>query len=70
VLSVPVSELRGDDDTAVADERPEGYDMIRSALTGHPAIGAILGTAQNATPAADIEVMRSQHAQVQRWAVT
>jgi transcriptional regulator with XRE-family HTH domain len=64
VLSVPVSELRGDDDTLVADERPEGYDMIRSALTGHPAVGAVLGTAQKATPAADIEVMRSQHAEI------
>jgi transcriptional regulator with XRE-family HTH domain len=64
VLSVPVAELRGDDDLIAADERPEGFDMIRAALTGHPAIGAILGTAQRATPAADIEVMRSQHAQV------
>src|ERR1700733_10426617 len=37
VLSVSVAELSGgDDDTPAADERPEAFDTIRLALTGHP----------------------------------
>jgi transcriptional regulator with XRE-family HTH domain len=44
VLNVPVSELRGEDeDQAEAAERPEAFDLIRSALTGHPALGYLLG---------------------------
>ncbi len=43
VLNVPVSELRGeDDDQAEAAERPEAFDLIRSALIGHPALAFLL----------------------------
>jgi transcriptional regulator with XRE-family HTH domain len=43
VLNVPVAELRGEDeDQAEPPERPEAFDLIRSALTGHPALGFVL----------------------------
>jgi len=65
VLSVPVAELRGEDDESPgADERPEAFDMIRSALTGHPAIGAVLGAPQRATPASTLNTLSEQHAAV------
>src|SRR5437588_9677985 len=51
VLSVPVAELRGEDEQLPEAERPEAFDMIREALTGHPAIGGILGGQQRAMPA-------------------
>ena len=38
--------------------------MIRGALTGHPAIGGILGGQQRAMPASELEVLQRQHAQV------
>lgn len=39
-VSLPVAELRGDEDQPGEPDRPEAFDLIRSALTGHPAIGA------------------------------
>jgi transcriptional regulator with XRE-family HTH domain len=62
VLSVSVAELRGDDAAPDADERPEAFDTIRLALTGHPAIGAVLGTATLTAPARQMEILRRQHA--------
>lgn len=44
VLSISIAELRGDEEPPRADERPEAFDTIRLALTGHPAIGTVLGT--------------------------
>jgi hypothetical protein len=38
--------------------------MIRSALTGHPAVSTILGSGRWATPASELDTMRQQHAQV------
>ena len=45
VLSVPVSDLSGGDGDypAGAEDRPEAFDMIRAALTGHPALSSLLG---------------------------
>lgn len=63
VLSVSVSELTGGDDTPVADERPEAFDTIRLALTGHPAIASVIGTVRPA-PARHIEALRRQHAEI------
>jgi transcriptional regulator with XRE-family HTH domain len=62
VLSVSVAELRGDDEGPAADERPEAFDTIRLALTGHPAVGTILGTTKPAT--ARLDVLRRQHASI------
>ncbi len=63
VLSVPVSELRGEDDTPPeAAERPEAFDLIRSAVTGHPALGLLLGDQPQATP--DLTPLANQHASV------
>jgi transcriptional regulator with XRE-family HTH domain len=63
VLNVPVAELRGDDDEqAEAAERPEAFDLIRSALTGHPALAFLLGEHQAAI--ADLTSMTSQHEQI------
>jgi transcriptional regulator with XRE-family HTH domain len=63
VLNVPVSELRGQDDgQAEAAERPEAFDLIRSALTGHPAIAFLL--AEQPTASADLGPLTSQHAQI------
>ena len=48
VLSVSVAELRGDDEAPDLDERPEAFDTIRLALTGHPAIGS--SSARSSSP--------------------
>jgi transcriptional regulator with XRE-family HTH domain len=64
VLSVSVTELRGDDEVPDLDERPEAFDTIRLALTGHPAIGSVLGTAKLTAPARQMDVLRRQHADV------
>ncbi|WP_367185087.1 transcriptional regulator [Trebonia sp.] len=64
VLSVSVAELRGDDEEAGPDERPDAFDIIRLALTGHPAIGSVLGTAKLPAPAKQMEALRRQHADV------
>jgi hypothetical protein len=62
VLNVPVSELRGQDDgQPEAAERPEAFDLIRAALTGHPALTFLLG--QHGARA-DLGPLTSQHAQV------
>ena len=64
VLSVSVAELRGDDEAPDLDERPEAFDTIRLALTGHPAIGSVLGTVKLTAPARQMDVLRRQHADV------
>src|SRR5271165_5105253 len=64
VLSVSVAELRGDEEAPDIDERPEAFDTIRLALTGHPAIGAVLGTATLTAPARQLETLRRQHAAI------
>jgi transcriptional regulator with XRE-family HTH domain len=63
VLSVPVAELRGEDDSQPeAAERPEAFDLIRSALTGHPALGLLLGDRGQAVT--DLKPLASQHASI------
>ena len=64
VLSVSVAELRGGDEAPDLDERPEAFDTIRLALTGHPAIGSVLGTVKLTAPARQMDVLRRQHADV------
>ena len=65
VLSVPVAELRADGEQSEdADERPESFDTIRAALTGHPAIDAVLGTAQRAISNDALDAIRKQHSEV------
>jgi transcriptional regulator with XRE-family HTH domain len=64
VLSVSVAELRGDEEAPDIDERPEAFDTIRLALTGHPAIGAVLGTVTLTAPARQLEALRRQHERV------
>lgn len=63
VLSVSVAELTGGDDTQVADERPEAFDTVRLALTGHPAIASVLGTIKP-PQATHIEALRRQHGEI------
>jgi transcriptional regulator with XRE-family HTH domain len=63
VLNVPVSELRGQEDgQPEAAERPEAFDLIRSALTGHPALAFLLSDHHQAS--ADLAPLTSQHAQI------
>ncbi len=64
VLSVSVAELRGNEEARDADQRPEAFDTIRLALTGHPAIAAVLGTATLTAPAQQMETFRRQHASI------
>ena len=64
VLSVSVAELRGDDETSDIDDRPEAFDTIRLALTGHPAIASVLGTAKLTAPGRQLDALRRQHEQV------
>jgi hypothetical protein len=41
---VPVSELHdGESEDAASSDRPEPFEALRLALTGHPAIGTIIG---------------------------
>lgn len=64
VLSVPVAELREEDEQLPEAERPEAFDMIREALTGHPAIGGVLGGQRRAMPASELDALQRQQAQV------
>ncbi len=64
VLSVSLAELRGNEEARDADQRPEAFDTIRLALTGHPAIAAVLGTAILAAPAQQMETFHRQHASI------
>ena len=64
VLSVSVAELQGDDETAAEEERPEAFDTIRLALTGHPAIGLIIGDSRPAASGQMLDKLRRQHAGV------
>jgi transcriptional regulator with XRE-family HTH domain len=64
-LSVPVSELRdsepGDD---AASDRPEAFEVLRLALTGHPAIGVVLGDKPAELTSGQLAQFRERHAQV------
>jgi transcriptional regulator with XRE-family HTH domain len=64
VLSVSVAELQGDDEAPAEEERPEAFDTIRLTLTGHPAIGLIVGDARPAASAQMLGKLRRQHAGV------
>jgi transcriptional regulator with XRE-family HTH domain len=63
--SVPVEELRGEElDDAAAAERPEAFEELRPALTGHPAISVVLGSPAQAMTAERLGQLRSQQEQV------
>ena len=63
-LSVSVAELRGDEgEEPEEDDRPEAFETIRLALTGHPAVGTVLGTIKPA-PDSHLATYRRQHAGV------
>ena len=65
VLSVPVDELRGTEpDDAAAAERPQAFETLRLALTGHPAIGVVLGSPAQAPTSERLDQLRSQQEQV------
>jgi transcriptional regulator with XRE-family HTH domain len=67
VLSVPVSDLSGDDGDypASAEDRPEAFDMIRAALTGHPALSSLLGAGPPPRISRhELDILRDQHARV------
>jgi len=65
-LGVPVSELRGAgvDDAAAETERPEAFETLRLALTGHPAISVLLGSTPQAMTGERLEQLREHHGQV------
>ncbi len=64
-LSVPVEELRGEDlDDAAAADRPEAFEELRLAFTGHPAISVVLGSPAQAMTAERLGQLRSQQEQV------
>ncbi len=64
-LSVPVDELRGEDlDDAATAERPEAFEELRLALTGHPAISVALGGPAQAMTGERLGQLRSQQEQV------
>jgi hypothetical protein len=66
VLSVSVDELRGDehDGQAAVADRPEVFETLRLTLTGHPAIGTVLGTGKPRITEARIDELRQLHEQV------
>lgn len=64
-LSVPADELRGEElDDAAAAERPEAFEELRLALTGHPAISVALGGPAQAMTGERLGQLRSQQEQV------
>jgi transcriptional regulator with XRE-family HTH domain len=65
VLSVPVDEVRGaEPDDAESADRPEAFEASRLALTGHPAITIVLGSAPRALTDERLVQLRSQREQV------
>jgi transcriptional regulator with XRE-family HTH domain len=65
VLSVPVTELRGGEPDGVSvAERPEAFETLRLALTGHPAISTVLGGPVLKLTSEHLEQLRELHAQV------
>src|ERR1700744_2944311 len=65
VLSVPVDELRGEEpDGAAGGDRPQAFETLRLALTGHPAIGVALGGLVQAPTAERLDEIRSQQDQI------
>jgi transcriptional regulator with XRE-family HTH domain len=58
-LGVPAAELRGAAAAGeTAAERPEAFGALRLALTGHPAISAILGSPAKALTSARLDQLR------------
>ncbi len=65
VLSVPVTELRDEDEHPPdTDERPEAFDLMRAALTGHPAVDTVLGTVHETVSRDALDAMRKEHSRV------
>jgi transcriptional regulator with XRE-family HTH domain len=63
-LGVPVAELSGTELDGMAEaERPEALEVLRLALTGHPAIGAVLGDPPPPLTAERLDQLRSQREQ-------
>jgi len=64
-LGVPVTELRdADADDEMAAERPEAFEALRLALTGHPAINAVLGDQAQALTPERLDQLRELRGQV------
>jgi tetratricopeptide (TPR) repeat protein len=65
-LGVPVSELRGAgvDDAAAEADRPQAFETLRLALTGHPAISVVLGSAPQTVTSERLDQLREFHEQV------
>lgn len=65
-LGVPLSELRGAgiDDAAAEADRPQAFETLRLALTGHPAISTVLGSAPQAMTSERLDQLRELHGQV------
>lgn len=68
VLSVPVSELRAAAPDDATDDRPEAFDALRRALTGHPAIEVVLGSTPPPLTGERLDHLRELHEQV--WPLT
>jgi transcriptional regulator with XRE-family HTH domain len=67
VLSVPVAELRGAEPDDAAAERPEAFEALRLALTGHPAIDVVLGSLPQTLTNDRLDQLRELHGHV--WAM-
>lgn len=51
-------------DDAASAERPQGFETLRLALTGHPAIGVVLGSPAQSPTSERLDQLRSQQEQV------
>lgn len=62
-LGVPVDELRGEepDDSAVPADRPGAFDALRLALTGHPALDAVLSAEPQTLNSDQLDELRKLH---------
>jgi tetratricopeptide (TPR) repeat protein len=66
VLGVSVDELRGaePDGSAVPTDRPGAFEALRLALTGHPAVGAVLSAEGEALTTGRLNEFRQLHERV------
>ncbi len=67
MLSVSVAELRGTsepDESPTVEERPEAFETLRLALTGHPALRVILTDERAPFTPKRLDELRKQHATV------
>jgi transcriptional regulator with XRE-family HTH domain len=63
-LNVSVAELQGDAQEEAAEEYPQSFEMLRLALTGHPAANAAISPTARHASIPSIDSLRTAHSSV------